>query len=595
VNKDVKAIGDEEVPGLSAARPVVFGNLPGLFTAAAGEPRNVAVLFLSPWGLEEFLTRKFYRHLAERFAKVGIASLRFDFPGTANAADAPEGDGIERFAEAVRLAADQLKELSGVSRIVVLGQGLGGGLAYQYAATADDLAGLALLAPVFKGRGYLRELKLWSKFVDDGLGLKPEDRDSAPGTIAGIDMAERLAADLKGFDASGPGLPLPLPVLLANKPGIPADPVVLEKLGAAGCQVTVSAYRDFDTLLTGVSPPELPLSFAEEVVEWLTGLPAWQKPASLASTLPETGQVFGDTWRETPLRFGKHNRLIGTLCEPTGPSNGVTAVILSTSYDCQVGWGRSSVLLARRLAGKGVTSLRYDGADIGDSPPVPGRRPQVLYTEEQADDAEVAFAALKQRGLADNCMVIGRCSGAYAAFRTALRGPHWKGCVVVNPYGFHWRFIGLPGTLKEYWARARSPDLSARLRSGRVHVTAAILNIAVRLLDRTASLVGRFVPRVPGIVQRNKIVHSQFRKLFGFGTRVTIVYSEGDEAMASFLVHFGKNSEGLAAFPNARLHLIPNADHNLTPRPAREKLFRIIEEEALALADAGNAARDVTL
>mgnify|MGYP003859752037 CR=1 FL=1 len=592
---DAKVIADEDIPGLSAARPVVFGNLPGLFTAAAGEPRNVAVLFLSPWGLEEFLTRKFYRHLAERFAANGIASLRFDFPGTANATDSSEGDGIEAFAEAVELAAGTLKELSGVSRIVVLGQGLGAGLAYQYAATADDLAGLALLAPVFKGRGYLRELKLWSKFVDDGLGLKPEDRDSAPGTIAGIDMPERLAADLKGFDVSSRDLRLPLPVLLAPKPGIPADPVVLEKLGAAGCLVTNGVYKNFDTLLTGVSPPELPLAFAEEVVDWLKGLPAWQKPASVAATPLETGQVFGGTWRETPFRFGNHNRLVGTLCEPTEPSNGVAAVILSTSYDYQVGWGRSSVLLARRLAGKGVATLRYDGADIGDSPPVPGRRPQVLYTEEQADDAEIAFQALRQRGLADHCMVIGRCSGAYAAFRTALRGPHWKGCVVVNPYGFHWRFIGLPGTLKEYWARARSPDLGARLRSGRVHVTAAVLNIAVRLLDRSAGFLGRFVPGVPGIVQRKAVVHRQFRKLAGYGTRLTIVYSEGDEAMASFLVLFGKASEGLTAFPNARLHLIPNADHNLTPRPAREKLFRIVENEAMALADAGKATQDVAI
>ncbi|MHA7774540.1 alpha/beta fold hydrolase [Roseibium sp. M-1] len=580
---DVTVEQERDVPGLSAARPVTYANLPGLFTAAAGAPRNLAVLFVSPWGLEEFLTRKFFRHLAERFSAEGIASLRFDFPGTGNATDNPTEDGIEAFAAALERSAEELKALSGVSRIAVVGQGLGAGLAYRYAAASGDLAGLALLAPVFKGRGYLRELKLWSKFVDDGLGLRPEDRDSDPGTIAGLDMPERLAADLKTFNATDQKLPKAMPVLMAPRPEIQVDPAVTAALAEAGCAVTATVYRDFDTLLSGVSPPELPRAFGEEVTGWLKALPETGQSAT-PPRYPGVEPVVAETYRETPIRFGPMNRLTGTLCEPAGQATGVSAVILSTSYDYQIGWGRTSVQLARRLAGEGVATLRYDGADIGDSPPVPGRRPQVLYTEPQADDAELAFAELEKRGLAENCMIIGRCSGAYTAFRTALHGPHWKGCVVVNPYGFHWRFIGLPGTLQQYWAKAKGPGLFKRLRAGRVHVTAAAVNIAVRVLDRIANAFGRFVPQLPGIVQRNRKVFGDFRKLEGYGTRLAIVYSEGDEAMASFLIHFGGQAEGLAAYQNARLHLIPNADHNLTPRPAREKLFRIVEAEAKALA-----------
>jgi pimeloyl-ACP methyl ester carboxylesterase len=584
---DMSTMEVEDVPGLSAARPVVYSNLPGLFTAADGAcAKNLAVLFVSPWGLEEFLTRKFFRYLAERFAAEGIASLRFDLPGTGNASDSPSEDGIEAFANAISASAEQLRALSGVSRIVVLGQGLGAALAYRFAAEAGDIAGLALLAPVVKGRNYLRELKLWSKFVDDGLGLKPEDRDSTPGTIAGIDMPERLAAELKGFNVTGLEICSEMPVMLAPRPEIQVDPDLNARLVASGCIVTNGVYKDYDTLLSGVSPPELPRAFAEDLVTWLRSLPEWAEPSLKASRAILGGEIEGGHYRETPLRFGDNNRLIGTLCKPAGQSNGVTAVILSTSYDYQIGWGRTSVQLARRLAENGVTSLRFDGADIGDSPPVPGRRPQVLYTAEQVEDAELAFQALEALGLSDNCLVIGRCSGAYTAFRTALNGGHWKGCVVVNSYGFHWRFIGLPGTLQQYWARARGPGVFARLLAGRIHVRAVGVNIIVRLLDRLSRRLGRFIPQLPGIVQRNRKVRAAFRKLEDHGTRLAIVYSEGDEAMASFLIHFGRNAEGLAAFSNARLHLIPNADHNLTPRPAREELFRIVLAEADALAAA---------
>lgn len=572
--------------GLSASQPVVYEGLTGCFTAAcgAGDPRGMAVLFLSPWGLEELLTRKFYRYLAERFAANGIASLRFDFPGTANALDEPAGCGLASWRDAIESSADELRALCGVSRIVVLGQGLGAGLAYEFAAGSRDTAALALLAPVFKGRGYLRELKLWSKFVDDGLGLRPEDRDSEPGTIAGIGMPEKLASDLKGFNATERDFRPQIPVLLAPRPELEIDPAVTEKLKSSGCALQNAVYRDYNVLLTDASPPVLPVAFADALVEWLKSLPEWHTQAAKPSRAPDVVPLVCGSFRETPLRFGENNRLAGILCEPVDRFIGVTVVILSTSYDYQIGWGRMNVQLARRLAEAGVATLRFDSAGIGDSPPVPGRKAQVLYDDSQIEDAELAYEALKSLGLAEKVMVVGRCSGAYTAFQAALRGPHWKGCISINPYAFHWRFIGLPHPLKEYWTKFTEPGLVARIRDGRIDLKAAAVNILVRLIDRAAQYCGGIFPGLPKITRRNRKVHQAFRKLADMGTRLTIVYSEGDEAMDTFLINFGSNAEGLATFPNTRLHFIPNADHNLTPSPAREKLFGIVEEEALALA-----------
>ena len=64
----------------SAAYPVAFSRTVGLFTPPLADHAacNCAVLFLSPWGLEEMCTRRVWRELPERFAAKGIASLRFD-------------------------------------------------------------------------------------------------------------------------------------------------------------------------------------------------------------------------------------------------------------------------------------------------------------------------------------------------------------------------------------------------------------------------------------------------------------------------------------------------------------------------------------
>jgi hypothetical protein len=75
-----------------AALPVTFEGTVGLYTPAAASttPADVAVLFLSPWGFEEMCTRKLWRLLAERIAAHGVASLRFDYPGTGDALDTPD-------------------------------------------------------------------------------------------------------------------------------------------------------------------------------------------------------------------------------------------------------------------------------------------------------------------------------------------------------------------------------------------------------------------------------------------------------------------------------------------------------------------------
>ncbi|MEM9634069.1 MAG: alpha/beta hydrolase family protein [Pseudomonadota bacterium] len=574
----------QERVGLSAAQPTVFGNQAGLFTAAGAgtAPKGFAVLFLSPWGLEEFLTRKFYRYLSEKFAEIGIASLRFDYPGTGNAIDDAE-EGISAWLGTVQGAVTELKSLAGVSRVLLLGQGIGAGLAYQHAINASDIAGMALLAPVFKGRAYLRELRVWSNFVNDGLGLRPEDRVSDPGNIAGFEMPPQVVLDLKGFNLTETRISNPCSVFLARKPEGVVDEAVKENLVEAGCIVQETVYQDFSTLLSENSPPELPKAFAAELVTWVKSLPDLNSLATTASKRPLVNPVSGSHFKETPVRFGENNRLIGTLCEPLGNFVGVTAVILSTSYDYQIGWARANVQLSRELAAKGIATFRYDGAGIGDSPAVPGRRAQVLYDEKQVDDAELAFELVKSLGLAETVVVVGRCSGAYAAFRTALRGSHWKGCITINPYGFYWRFVGLPKPLKEYLALAKDPSLIKRVVGGQVNLRAAATNVFYRAVDRVAERLQKILPAAPTVAQRNDIVHAEFDKLAKLGTSVTIIYSEEDIAMEAFLINFGKDSEKLNAFSNVNLQFVANSDHNLTPKPAREKAFDIVAKQLLAL------------
>ncbi len=97
----------------------------------------------------------------------------------------------------------------------------------------------------------------------------------------------------------------------------------------------------------------------------------------------------GEGFTETPVRFGTNNRLVGILCTPRVAVAGkVAALLLSSGYDPMSGWARSSVRLARSLAAQGISSLRFDGANVADSPPMMGTSQQVLYDISQIIDVE---------------------------------------------------------------------------------------------------------------------------------------------------------------------------------------------------------------
>ncbi len=579
----------------SASRPVVFGSNIGLFASADEGTRksDLAVLLLNPWGIEEMCTRRFYRILAERFAAIGVASLRFDYPGTSNSLDDTSSEhGLAVWHEQIRKAAEELKLLSGARNLVFLGQGIGASLAVLQANSQPSPAAIALLAPVLKGRSYLRELALYSRLINDGLGIKQELRDNSPGSIAGLRMPRAVADDLRAVDLNSADLNAKPSVFIAERPGLEGDTTLRDRLKAIGCKLRTATFAGYDAFVSNPLNQEIPEGLIKDLIDWTQSLPEYQRDGMLPSKRPQPiASVRQAAIRETFVRFGPHDRLYGVLCEPTEDSAGVSAVILTTAYDHAAGWGRSSVELARQLAKVGVSSLRFDSSGVGDSPPVTGRRKQVLYDETQIDDVELARDFLDSRSAGARTVLIGRCSGAYVAFRSVLADPRWDACLIVNPVAFRWRFKGLPKTLKSYLKNALDPDTFRRLWGRDLDLGAVAKNISVRIVDRMAGrLSSVFAPAKP-LTQLTRQVHEDFQVLASRGTQLSIIYTEGDEGQEMFRVNFGDAGERLSAYPNVQLHLFPDADHNLTPLPARERMIEVATLQALSLKDERHSRR----
>ena len=574
------------LPPRSAAEPLTFGDTIGLFTApsAGSKPSSVAVLFASPWGLEELCTRKFWRIIAEYLSDRGIASLRFDYPGTGDALhDVDFSTGMSVWGDSLVSASERLRTLSGCSRIVVIAQGLGAAVVTGAAERIEGLEAIAYLAPVVSGRMHLRELAVWSRVVDENLSLGDKHRNTESVSIASVTLPAEIVEEVRKLNLMSLDRAPARHVLVVGREDRPADKDFAVYLKALGATVDEQPFEDYQQIVSNPAVSRLPLSVAERLADWVAQLPF----AAEAPPVPGVIQVeplVGNGFLETPVRFGEFNRLSGVLCEPAYNRQGATLLFLTSAYDRHAGWGYMTAKMARMLARAGVASLRFDTASAGDSPPVPGRPEQILYHSTQHADVTEAIDFLESRRMMP-VVTAGRCSGAFLSFQASLDEPRVAGEVLVNPIVFRWRpgrsvdeaIISGSRSLEDYTRRAMRLETFRRILRGEVNLAAAIRNVIASV---GARIRNRMLHLFRGFMPEGRAIYGAFRKLNERGTPVCLIYSEHDLGLEQYDFYFGHDGAGLARFPNVVPAIIPDADHNLTPDHAREIYFNALRQMA---------------
>lgn len=546
--------------------------------------KSMAVLFLPPWGFEEMCSHKLYRLMAEMLADQGIASLRFDYPGTGDAIDGknPSELTLQDWKQAIIYACERLKTFSGTEHIALIGHGLGASLALSLVAEgALCPAGLVAMAPVAQGRSYLRELQFWSRVIDDGLGLPEDLRSRAAGAIASHIMPPAIAEALKSSDFLKKTAEIQAatsaPLLFLCRPDRPTDQAFVEAAAQAGLAVEALPYHGYDALVANPAMAKMPVMTAETLVEWLVARAPDAQFTPPDAVLDQQAALQGPGFCETALRFGRDFRLYGILCAPIGARQGATVILMNTAYDRASGWGRHMAALARDLARQGIASFRFDPANIGDSPPVPGQNAQVLYAESQLQDVEAALACLE--GLGHRQFVAaGRCSGGYLAFRAQLAFAQIKASCLLNPFVFYWdearnveeTLTFIPRSVETYRQRLVQVETLKRLWRGEVDVVNAMRNMSFAFWQRFLRRSGlNHYLRAAARKQHGK-VRSAFATLLARKAKVELIYSAHDVGLEHFYQEFGEDGAGLKRYVNVNFTCLEGVDHNFTPQFARD-------------------------
>lgn len=546
----------------------------------AARPSPTAVILCPPVGWEEVSSYRPRRAWAQSLAAAGHATLRVTLPSTGDSGGgARDAARLEAWTATVAMAAAWVRAETRADRIVALGMGLGGMLAYRCAALGADIDDLVLWAVAARGRTLVRQLRAMSRLEQaqffEGLQAPPP---SAPGEleVTGFVLGADTVRDLEALDL--PSLPLPHPerrrVLVLGRDGV-VDQALLTHLSATGVQLETGPGRGYGDMTSHPQVATAADPVLQTVQTWLAGAPADSvagRPASGTSPPPPSQDTLtGDGWSEVPIAV-EHagQRLAGIVAAPATPvAGGVCAVLLNTGSVRRTGPNRMWVEAARRWAARGVPSLRVDLPGIGDAdgPLVAYADDARFHEPELLDQLRSALDDLSERGLGERFLLVGLCSGAYWAFRTGLDDPRVTGLALLNQRVVVWD-EGLAASRDIRRLLTERPSLRRFRRAVTAHrvreVLGWLLHASVRILRRAGAGEPRPV-RSEDLLER----------LRTSGTRATYLFAER-EPLSDELIRSGWLAR-LEQTGNATVQRLAVADHTLRPAWAQGRAHEVLD------------------
>jgi pimeloyl-ACP methyl ester carboxylesterase len=176
----------------------------GVYHPPAGSPhRSSAVLLCYPIGHEYIRTHRALRNLAVQLSAAGFHVLRFDYYGTGDSAGEAEDTRVPQCLADIETAIEELKDLSTVRRVSLVGLRLGATLAAMVTTRRRDIDRLVALDPIDDGSTYVSRLRsLHERWIDTRPWSRPTGHNTLPEVI-GFPFPDELEQQLERLAPGG--------------------------------------------------------------------------------------------------------------------------------------------------------------------------------------------------------------------------------------------------------------------------------------------------------------------------------------------------------------------------------------------------------
>jgi len=516
-------------------RPFYFGG-PGheLFgwyhPAADGAWRDVAVVLCNPLGTDFTRSDRVYRHLAERLARAGFPTLRYDMFATGDSAgDEGEPALVRAWLNDIGRAAAALRARSGASRVALVGLRLGATLAMAHAAEhPGSIDSLVLWSPCVSGKAFVTESvklhKLYLRIEPSLAGAQPVTDDGEE--ALGIFLARSTIEDLGRLDLLSVTQRPAARTLVIDGGGVAGRDALVTRLAELGAAPELRAHPGHKFLMTISHRALLPTDVLDAIEAWLVDA---YPPQARSSVAPAPGEDPAAPFGEIPIVFG--DRPLFGILTPASVARADRPPIILTNAGCvnRSGPHRLYVAMARRWAALGFDVLRVDLSGIGDSPAAPDTDENVTYPPSGLDDLAAAMQALSDQRGAQRFVIAGLCSGGDYAFQLGARDPRVATAIIMNPRTFC-------------------------------------------MLDLRAVESASAEPPAPSV----ESVPGTLGMMVQGGVDTFLVVSERDPGIAYVDAHQGGQMRALDSAPRFRRVNLPGADHTFTPVSSQRRVLELV-------------------
>ena len=568
------------------------------------------VIICPPIGYEQLHSHRALRHLADSLANETIPTLRFDWHGTGDSPGIDEDPHrYSTWLANVRDAAQWMREQRGCRHISLLGLRMGATLA-ALSTQRHEIDNLVLWSPVTKGRAYVREMK--------ALSLTSEAQTRTGSTMsldieaAGFTLSSETAADVSQIDLMQ-CRPQCGRVLVVSRGDLREDNKVCDQWALTGVRVEQIATTNFAEMMAEPHRSQVPFSSIREITSWLTNACVSDESRNLvieeerirSSSVEMPYRSYNSTptgtafpIRESIFRIEEGADLFGIVSEPVRQVDhgSLWIVLLNAGSSYRIGPGRLNVLLARHFASRGFRCLRLDLSGLGDSPSEAADRENDPYPATAFREIERSLKEIERRFGAKRIVLMGLCSGAYAAFQSAaqIQNPALVESVLINPLTFFWKEgMTLENAASKqlmafhyYLSVAIKPEKWLKLMSGhsKIGVLGAFRLVArrLRLLKKSAAAnTSTTTDRRPGMDLSHPIredVSGDLKRVVDAGRYLSMFFSKTDPGFSILNFHARRLANKLRAAGRLNIAFIDDSDHTFSIRAARADLIAAISE-----------------
>ncbi|HEY4262246.1 MAG TPA: alpha/beta fold hydrolase [Schlesneria sp.] len=560
--------------------------------------RDHGVVIMPPIGFEQLHAHRSLRHLADEFARLNIPTLRFDWHGTGDSGgDDTDPNRLETWLANARAAVSWMKDDLGCAKVSVVGLRFGATLA-ALALDQIEIENLVLWAPVTNGRGSVREMHVIDMMSEGHVaGSEAAGRIEA----AGFRLTAETAAAISKTSLMQ-AKPACRRVLIANRDDSPAEQRLTDHFTKLGPDVEQFAVPGVSQMLVEPHKGLVPEIAIQKITDWInrhvdssedcaSGEPRIEEVASrLAQNHLPLSILCSPNVRETALCLSDSPHLFGILSEPaTSPEvDRPTIILLNAGAAYRIGPGRMNVEMARQFASHGFRCLRLDLNGLGDSIATDASQENDSYAPTVFRDIGLTMQALRQRFGPQRFVLMGLCSGAYAAFQAAAQfdDVDLVEGIMINPLTYFWQ-DGMSletAPTKElirahyYLSSALQPAKWFKLLSGRSHIG---VRGALRMVAQRVGLIrSRRTSKVAKVTENTDPSHPTTQDLSGdlkrvvtSGRQLSMFFSTTDPGYSILLGQARRQAKRMLRHQQLSVTFIDNADHTFSRHAARQRLI----------------------